>query len=388
VTMTETRAALSAADVNDLPDDAFAFIEPGGTKDASGKTTPRSKRHFPIHDAAHVRNALARLGSSPFGDKARPKVVAAAKKFGIEVSDEDGDGRAARTTLELRRRRGSMIRKKERRSLLMEMRAKPDGTGGTNFEFEGYGAVFDAPFQMYDPWGEAYSEVVRPGAFTRTLATPGLYVPFLIGHNDQGIPLAQTANKTMTLSQDSKGLHVLAQMDGRRSDVRNLAYAVERGDMDQMSIGFVTMGQEWSPDWEQRNMLDLEMHQGDVSSVAVAANPATAGASMTALPTEILSRQAAEQRAQDEIVDTSKQPDFNVATDDPADNGASAVKCPYTRKNGCGQMLPGAAKFCPNCGGPVYDGSGTLVVDDSGVVEASEGDADLLSRRLRLLELA
>src|SRR6185312_3898437 len=88
VTMTaETRAELSAADVNDLPDSAFAFIEPGGTKDAEGKTTPRSKRHFPIHDAAHVRNALARLSSSPFGDKARAKVVAAAHKFGVDVSE-------------------------------------------------------------------------------------------------------------------------------------------------------------------------------------------------------------------------------------------------------------------------------------------------------------
>ena len=42
---------ISTASRNDLPDSAFAYIEPGGTKDESGKTTPRSKRHFPIHDA-------------------------------------------------------------------------------------------------------------------------------------------------------------------------------------------------------------------------------------------------------------------------------------------------------------------------------------------------
>jgi len=46
---------------NGLPDSAFAYIEPGGTKDSSGKTVPRSKRHYPVHDAAHVRNALARI---------------------------------------------------------------------------------------------------------------------------------------------------------------------------------------------------------------------------------------------------------------------------------------------------------------------------------------
>ena len=48
---------------NNLPDSDFAYIEPGGKK-VDGKTEPRSLRHFPIPDAAHVRNALARLSQS------------------------------------------------------------------------------------------------------------------------------------------------------------------------------------------------------------------------------------------------------------------------------------------------------------------------------------
>lgn len=79
------KAELSTASINDLPDSAFAYIESGGKKDESGKTTPRSLRHFPIQDPAHIRNALARAPQSPFGDKAMPKIRAAAKKFGIEV---------------------------------------------------------------------------------------------------------------------------------------------------------------------------------------------------------------------------------------------------------------------------------------------------------------
>lgn len=82
------KAAESTATQNDLPDSAFAYIEPGGKKDADGKTTPRSLRHFPVHDKAHAQNALARLSSSPFGDKAKAKVTAAAKRFGIDVSDD------------------------------------------------------------------------------------------------------------------------------------------------------------------------------------------------------------------------------------------------------------------------------------------------------------
>jgi HK97 family phage prohead protease len=89
-----SRAQLSASDINDLPDSAFGYIEPGGKKDASGKTVPRSLRHFPIHDAAHVRNALARAPQSPFGEKAMAKIHAAAKKFGIEMSDASTMGRS------------------------------------------------------------------------------------------------------------------------------------------------------------------------------------------------------------------------------------------------------------------------------------------------------
>jgi len=395
--VTETRADLSTADLNDLPDDAFAYIEPGGTKDSEGKTTPRSLRHFAIHDAAHVRDALARLSSSPFGDRARPKVIAAAHKFGIEVDESKSADR--RLELLSRRRRLGLsrdgVRQIERRGMLLEMRAKPDGTGGTTFEFKGYGAVFDSPFEMWDPWGDPYSEVVRPGAFTRTLsASPD--VPFLIGHNDAGIPLARTRSGSMRLSQDSRGLHVLATMDGARSDVRNLASAVERGDLDEMSIGFVTMGQEWSPDWETRAMLDLELHRGDVSAVALAANPATRGASMTALPTENLSRQAAEERARDEIHDSDSHPDFNVPAYDPVGHGPESAECPNPAcpvYAGTGQRALNAkdAKFCDQCGAPLYGEDGLIVTDDNGVVEEVGGamaDADLLSMRLRLLELA
>ena len=84
---TVDKATVSTADQNDLPDSDFAYIEPGGKMDKSGKTTPRSLRHFPIMDAAHVRNALARAPQSPFGPKAMPAIKSAAKKFGIEVSD-------------------------------------------------------------------------------------------------------------------------------------------------------------------------------------------------------------------------------------------------------------------------------------------------------------
>jgi HK97 family phage prohead protease len=81
------KAAMTSASINDLPDSAFAYIEPGGKKDAEGKTTPRELRHFPVHDEAHARNALARAPQSPFGKQAMPAILAACRKFGIKVSE-------------------------------------------------------------------------------------------------------------------------------------------------------------------------------------------------------------------------------------------------------------------------------------------------------------
>jgi len=83
--------------VNNLDDDCFAYIEPGGEKDEQGKTTPRSLRHFPYKDAQgnlspdHVRNGLARLGQE-LGEWAtadakaqiKKRLCAAAKELEIE----------------------------------------------------------------------------------------------------------------------------------------------------------------------------------------------------------------------------------------------------------------------------------------------------------------
>ena len=44
--------ALTGQQKNDLPDDSFAVISPGGKKDESGRTVPRSLRHLPYKTAS------------------------------------------------------------------------------------------------------------------------------------------------------------------------------------------------------------------------------------------------------------------------------------------------------------------------------------------------
>ena len=85
---------LSSKDINNLPDSDFAYISPGGSKDSDGKTAPRSLRHLPIPDAAHVRNALARLNQTDIPPAAKKSALAKikkkAKELGVQVSESDG----------------------------------------------------------------------------------------------------------------------------------------------------------------------------------------------------------------------------------------------------------------------------------------------------------
>jgi hypothetical protein len=51
------------------------------------------EEHLPIHDESHVRNAIARFNQTHFEsktarDRARRKILRAAKRFGIEVDDD------------------------------------------------------------------------------------------------------------------------------------------------------------------------------------------------------------------------------------------------------------------------------------------------------------
>jgi len=191
---------------------------------------------------------------------------------------------------EVRERRDAMLRIRERRTQTVpraqfEFKARPDGTGGTTYSFHGYAATFESPFEMWDMWGDQYFEVLAAGACNRTLANQ-CDTQFLIGHNEASIPLARTKSGTMTLSADSVGLEVVVpSLDGRSPIVQSLASAMERGDMDEMSIGFIAVQQQWSPDYMERRITEINLNRGDVSVVCWAANPAANGASMTALPT-------------------------------------------------------------------------------------------------------
>ena len=82
-------ATLDTEDRNELKDSQFAYVDKNGG------------RHLPIHDEEHARNAVSRFGQTDFESrdakrKAAKKVLSAARKHGIDVSDDSDVTKAAK----------------------------------------------------------------------------------------------------------------------------------------------------------------------------------------------------------------------------------------------------------------------------------------------------
>lgn len=137
----------------------------------------------------------------------------------------------------------------------------------------GYASVTEAPYEMWD-WAGPYSEVVSAGAFGKTLAA-GPMVEFTLNHGaGGGLPMAHTRNDTLTLAEDTTGLAYEAFVDPKRTDVANMLKALERGDLSEASFKFRIDSGQWSPDYTEYRITQVDLHRGDVSAVNFGANPA------------------------------------------------------------------------------------------------------------------
>lgn len=158
----------------------------------------------------------------------------------------------------------------------LEVRAKK---GVSNVStIEGYASVTETPFEMWD-WLGPYSEVVRTGAFGKTLAE-NPQVQLLLNHG--GLAMAYTKAGSLRLAEDATGLHMEADVNVSRSDVGDMVTAIEDQAVDEMSFAFRVTRQQWSPDYDQRDILEVDLHRGDVSVVNFGANPATSVGAMRA----------------------------------------------------------------------------------------------------------
>jgi HK97 family phage prohead protease len=156
----------------------------------------------------------------------------------------------------------------ERRGTLgLELRQ----TGTNKPRLIGYAALFNT--RSLDLGG--FVEVIRPGAFKRTLAA-GTDVRAFVEHTPHSI-IGRRSNGTLQIEEDAHGLRVEITPNPNTSAGNDVIENVRSGVLDTMSFAFrvAPTGQKWDLDAEPvlRELLDVDL--SEVSVVAMAAYPET-----------------------------------------------------------------------------------------------------------------
>lgn len=158
----------------------------------------------------------------------------------------------------------------ERRNFAVEGLKVETRDGGAT-RIAGHAAVFNV---LSENLG-GFREQVKPGAFAETIVKDDIRGLF---NHDPNFVLGRNVSGTMTLSEDERGLAFEITAPATPT-IRDLVLApIERGDVSQMSFGFVVPpgGQDWGEDEDGmiiRTLLQVKLF--DVSPVTFPAYPAT-----------------------------------------------------------------------------------------------------------------
>jgi HK97 family phage prohead protease len=156
-------------------------------------------------------------------------------------------------------------------------RATPQGQEG----LEGYAAVFNEEFVLYEDAGFRVSEIVKPGAFARALRE-NQDVRCLFNHNSDNV-LGRTASGTLQLKEDQKGLHFDNSLDMRSHTANDVRVFVERRDVTGCSFAFMVTKSTWKED--QMGPMEMwvrEIEDVDLFDVGPVTYPAYEGTTVNA----------------------------------------------------------------------------------------------------------
>lgn len=147
----------------------------------------------------------------------------------------------------------------------LELRAALEGAA-EGVKVEGYAAVFNEVTDIAGLWDEQ----IAPGAFDDVL---GDDVRLLINHRD--LPLARVSSGTLKLSIDQRGLKVLADLDPDDPDVARLVPKMRRGDLREMSYGYIVAADAWDESGDKPKRTITKIKQ--LIDVSVVTSPAYSG---------------------------------------------------------------------------------------------------------------
>lgn len=140
---------------------------------------------------------------------------------------------------------------------------------------EGYATTFNEPYTLYEDDDVIFREQVDPNAFEETDMDD-----VIMQYDHEGRVFARTANETLSLNVDDKGLFIRANLGGTEIG-RNLFEEIRGGYTDKMSFGFIVDKDiETRSDAEDGRVDVLRTITGisklyDVSAVSIPANNGT-----------------------------------------------------------------------------------------------------------------
>jgi HK97 family phage prohead protease len=151
-----------------------------------------------------------------------------------------------------------------------EVRAIETPIRAAGGQIQGYAAVFNQVTELMP----GLREVIRPGAFARTLEA-GADVRALWNHNSDFV-LGRRGSGTLAVVEDEHGLAYTVDLPDAQW-ARDAQASIERGDVSQSSFSFDVVAERWTQDavsgYTLRELLDVELY--DVSPVTYPAYQGT-----------------------------------------------------------------------------------------------------------------
>lgn len=157
----------------------------------------------------------------------------------------------------------------------LEQRAVTELRAAGAGKIAGYAAVFERPSK--DLGG--FRESIRPGAFTRSLASDDAGNILALYEHDRQKPIGRVGSGTLKLSEDKRGLAFEIELPDTTTG-RDLDVLVKRGDVSGASFAFTTPkgGDQWTEEsgMYHRTLLDVNLHEITVTSAPAYADTTVA----------------------------------------------------------------------------------------------------------------
>lgn len=194
-------------------------------------------------------------------------------------------------------KRANLLNVREVRGLVLADPSSPTGVVGADWSqmvslradaddpdfwtYRGEASIVEHPYTVHDMWGE-FTETIKAGAFDKTLGeNPAVMLNYMHNPETTMVTTARAADHAeggLTLSADPN-LGVFARVPKSDVDAQRVMPKVQRGDAISESFAFRVSRQSWNEDYTERDILEVNLHRGDVAVIVtgLGANPAAWG---------------------------------------------------------------------------------------------------------------